>query len=131
MIDLSLLVKALSFFCWLQLPFWWIMLILIRRDKIARSKPKIGKVKNVQKAVVTIKKVMAVSIVILSGIVLIEFLLITPEKISVIKSGCLTGVLIPLESLLWCLLSEAASLLFHRHTLEVSKLEDRSPCRPL
>ena len=96
MIDLILLLKALSFFCWLQLPFWWIMLILIRRDKIARSKPKIGKVKNVQKAVVTIKKVMAVSIVILSGIVLIEFLLINPEKISFVKSGCLTGVLIPL-----------------------------------
>ena len=51
---------------------------------------------KIRKTVDIIKKITAVSIGLLSGLIVLGFLVIDPEKISFIKSACLTGVLVPL-----------------------------------
>ena len=95
MIDPILLLKVASVICWIELPFWWFMLMTLKKNK-SKNKPINPKGVKIQKAVVIMKKITTVSIGLLSGLIVLEFLVINPEKISFIKSGCLTGVLIPL-----------------------------------
>ena len=95
-LDSILLLKVGSILSWVELPFWWLMLMILKKNK-SKNKPITPKTEvKIRKTVDIMKKITAVSIVILSGIIVLEFLVINPEKISFIKSVCLTGVLIPL-----------------------------------
>lgn len=93
-LDPILLLKVASFICWIELPFWGIILMTLKKNK--SNKPITPKTEvRIRKTVVIMKKITTVSIVILSGIIVVEYFL-NPD-INLIKSICLTGFLIPLH----------------------------------
>ncbi|MEA3514341.1 MAG: hypothetical protein U9R34_02615 [Nanoarchaeota archaeon] len=95
-----LLLKVASFISWVELPFWWLMLKVMKKNKPINkpinTRTEIRTEIRIRKTIDIMKKITAVSIMILSGIIVLEFLVINPEKISFIKSACLIGILIPL-----------------------------------
>ena len=95
-VDPVLLLKVASLLSWVELPFWWIMLKVMKKNKPKNKSINTKTDVRIRKTINIMKKITAVSIVIISGIIVLEFFVINPEKISFIKSVCLTGVLIPL-----------------------------------
>ena len=93
-LDPILLLKIAIFVSWIELPFWGIILMSMKKNK-SKNKAINPKGIRIRKTVVIMKKITAVSIIILSGIIVVEYFL-NPE-INLIKSICLTGILIPLH----------------------------------